>query len=71
MKGFRTSIAAAIGRVIAPLRPTPGTTEGAVLIGMLLLAVGLVLADLVPLAFIIPGAILVLLGSMPALRRTS
>jgi len=49
--------------------PEPGTTEGAVMLGLGLLAAGFVLAGLAPLALIIPGAVLVVIGALPVLRR--
>jgi len=61
------AIAAAIGRVVAPFRPEPGTTEGAVYFGLALIAVGFFLANRGDLAFIVPGAVIALLGSAPAI----
>lgn len=61
------AIAALAGRLVAPFRPEPGTTEGAVYGGMLLIAIGFAVADLWPLAFLVPGAILVLVGAVPVL----
>jgi hypothetical protein len=50
-----------IRRVAAALQPEPGTTEGAVMLGLALLGIGGGLAWL-PLAFLIPGALLVAIG---------
>jgi hypothetical protein len=58
-----------IRAVIDALTPTPGTTEGAVMAGLLLLVAGFVVAGLPQLALIIPGSVLVVLGGLPALRR--
>jgi hypothetical protein len=55
--------------VIGALAPTPGTTEGAVMLGLVLLAAGFAVAGMPQLALIIPGAVLVVLGGLPALRR--
>lgn len=60
-----------LAAVARPFVPEPGTTEGAVMLGLVLLAVGFVLADLAPLALLVPGAVLVILGSLPALRARS
>lgn len=60
-------VAGAVARLVRAFLPEPGTTEGAVLLGMLLLAAGFVAADLAPLALLVPGAILVILGSLPAI----
>lgn len=56
-----------LARLAAPFRPEPGTTEGAVLLGLVLLAGGFAVADLWPLALLVPGAVLVVLGSLPAI----
>jgi hypothetical protein len=68
-----TRAVAAVGslalRIAAPFMPEPGTTEGAVMLGLLLLAGGFVLAGLAPFALIVPGAVLVGIGALPVLRR--
>lgn len=64
-----TTLREAIAGLIAALAPEPGTTEGAVTLGLLLLAGGFVVAGVPHLALIIPGAVLVILGGLPALRR--
>lgn len=66
MRRAAAAVAAFLARLVAPFRPEPGTTEGAVFLGMALLAIGFLLAGLFPLAFLVPGAILVVLGSLPA-----
>jgi len=58
-----------IRAIIDALTPTPGTTEGAVMAGLVLLAAGCIVAGMPQLALIIPGAVLVILGGLPALRR--
>ena len=64
-----SAIRAATAGLLRAFLPEPGTTEGAVMLGLLLLAAGFVLADLAPLALIIPGAVLVGIGALPVLRR--
>lgn len=54
---------------IAPFRPTPGTTEGAVMLGLALLAAGFLAAGLVPFALGVPGGLLVVIGLGFSLRR--
>lgn len=56
-------------RLASAVAPEPGTTEGAVYAGMTLLAVGFLIAGLAPAAFLVPGAIMVTLGSLPVIRR--
>lgn len=70
MRRIRTVAAGVAGlvvRLVAPFLPAPGSTEGAVYTGMLLLAIGFAIAGWVPAVFLVPGAILVLLGSLPAI----
>ena len=61
--------------LLAPIRPEPGTTEGAVLFGLALIAGGFLAAQALgsiifaPLALLVPGAIVVLLGALPAFRK--
>ncbi|MES2210971.1 MAG: hypothetical protein V4515_12440 [Chloroflexota bacterium] len=63
-----------VSRILGPIRPEPGTTEGAVLFGLTLIAAGFLAAQMLgsiafaPLALLVPGAILVLLGALPAFR---
>lgn len=66
-----SAVRSAATAVVAPFVPEPGTTEGAVMLGMALLAAGFVIADLVPLALLVPGALLVAIGVIPVLRRPS
>lgn len=61
---------AVVGRVVGAFTPEPGTTEGAVMLGIALLAVGFVIGGYVPLAFIVPGALLVAIGVHPLIRRS-
>lgn len=71
MRRIRTvaaGVAGLVARLAAPILPTPGSTEGAVYTGMLLLAIGCALAGWWPAIFLVPGAILVLLGSLPAIN---
>ena len=63
------SAAAAIGGLLSAFRPAPGTTEGAVMLGLVLLSGGFLLADLAPLALIVPGVVILAIGTLPALRR--
>ena len=58
------------GRGWAVIRPEPGTTEGAVMIGLVLLAAAFIAAGLIPLALGVPGAVLVAVGLGFSLRRT-
>ena len=55
--------------VFSALMPAPGTTEGAVMLGLVLIAVGCALAGALPAALMIPGAVLVILGGLPSLWR--
>ena len=57
-----------LARLWAPFRPEPGTTEGAVMLGLVLLFVGFMVAAQPALAFIVPGGLLVTLGALPAIR---
>lgn len=59
----------ALAGAIAPFRPTPGTTEGAVMLGLALLAAGFLAAGLVPFALGVPGACLIAIGLGFSLRR--
>lgn len=70
MRAIRNVVAAAAGlvaRLVRPFLPAPDSTEGAVYAGMVLLAVGFAIAGWIPAVFLVPGAILVLLGSLPAI----
>ncbi len=58
-----------VAAIVRPFLPEPGTTEGAVMLGLLLVAGGFALAELMPLALIVPGAVLVVIGALPVLRR--
>lgn len=58
-----------VGRALVPFRPAPGTTEGAVMLGLVLIAAAFVVAGLLPLALGIPGACLVMIGLGFSLRR--
>ncbi len=78
MRPLRRALAVAgglIAGILAPIRPEPGTTEGAVLFGLALIAAGFLVAEALrslayaPLALLVPGATLVLLGALPALRK--
>jgi hypothetical protein len=73
MKTIRAMASGAVslaGRLARAFLPTPGTTEGAVYTGMVLLAAGFLVAGMAPLSLLIPGAILVILGSLPAIAAT-
>jgi hypothetical protein len=60
-----------VGRVVAPFIPEPETTEGAALLGLLLLAVGFAIwPGMLPGAFIVPGGLLVLVTLILPLRRS-
>jgi hypothetical protein len=63
------AIGETVDRITTPFRPEPGTTEGAVMLGLVMMAGGLLLAGLAPLALFLPGAILVAIGSVPVIRR--
>jgi hypothetical protein len=57
-----------VGRAVAPFRPAPGTTEGAVQLGLVMLALGLGMVW-IPAALIVPGSLLVAIGLGFTLRR--
>lgn len=60
-----------VARIVAPFIPEPETTEGAALLGLLLLAIGFAIwPGMLPGAFIVPGALLVLVTMILPLRRT-
>lgn len=59
-----------VRRLALALRPEPGTTEGAVMLGLALIAAGFLVAGLVPLALGVPGVLLVAVGLGFDLRRT-
>jgi hypothetical protein len=61
------AVAAAIARVVDPLRPEPGTTEASVYFGLVLIAGGFLAAGDVPKALGIPGVVITILGSAPAI----
>ena len=63
------AVAAVVGGLFDLIRGTEDTTEGAVNIGLILLAAAFVVADLFPLALGVPGALMVLLGSAPLLVK--
>jgi hypothetical protein len=58
-------IAELVGRIVSPFKPAEGTTEGAVMLGLLLLAGAFVVGGHIDWALGVPGALLVLLGSGP------
>ncbi len=58
-----------VHRLVLALRPEPGTTEGAVMLGLVLIAAGFLAAGLVPLALGVPGLLLVAIGLGFSLRR--
>jgi hypothetical protein len=60
-----TAVRDLVVAIIRPFVPEPGTTEGAVMLGLVLLAAGFLVADLAPLALIVPGTVLVLVGLAP------
>lgn len=47
-----------VSRVIAPFRPAPGTTEGAVSLGLVGLGIAFWTAGMVPLAIGVPSGLL-------------
>lgn len=61
------AIRAGLAAAIRPFTPEPGTTEGAVMLGLALVAAAFLAAGLPPLALGVPGAVLVLLGSAPTI----
>lgn len=69
LRAAAAAIAALSARVAAPFRPEPGTTEGAVMLGLALLAGGFAVAGLWPLALGVPGALLFAVGLGLDLRR--
>lgn len=69
MTTARRAIAAALAALWGAVRPEPGTTEGAVTVGLAMVSLGLLVAGLPALALIVPGTALAALGSLPAIRR--
>lgn len=69
IRALATALAALVVRAVAPFRPEPGTTEGAVMLGLALLASGFAVAGLWPLALGVPGALLFAVGLGLDLRR--
>lgn len=70
MTALRRSLSAVrdlVVAIVSPFVPEPGTTEGAVMLGLALVAAGFVVAGLVPLALIVPGSVLVVVGIAPVL----
>ena len=63
------TLAALAARIVAAITPAPGTTEGAVMVGLILVAAGCALAGQLPAALFIPGLVLVILGGLPSLWR--
>lgn len=62
------AVKAMLAALVNALRPEPGTTEGAVMLGLLLLGIGLALVW-VPLALIIPGLLILAIGLGFSLQR--
>jgi len=69
IRGAALSVRSSLAGLAAAFRPAPGTTEGVVMLGLLLLALGFLTAGLVPWALGVPGAVLTIVGLLPALRR--
>lgn len=69
MTRLAASISDAWSAICDAVRPEPDTTEGAVSLGLLLVAGGLLVAGLPALALIVPGALLIIIGVLPALTR--
>lgn len=67
MKRVLAMVAQLLARLVSPFRPEPGTTEGAVSLGLVMVFVAFAIADLWPLSFLVPGLTLVVLGSLPAI----
>ena len=55
--------------LIRAFRPAEGTTEGAVMLGLILLAGGWLIRGNPDLSLLVPGGLLVLIGTLPVLRR--
>lgn len=66
-----TRIRSLLARAAAPFIPAPGSTEGAVMLGLVLLAAGFAVAGHPALSLIVPGATLVAIGALPAFRGRS
>jgi hypothetical protein len=60
------AIARTTRAAVSPFLPEPGTTEGALYVGLAMIAGGCAIAELLPLALVVPGAVLVIHSSLPA-----
>ena len=72
MTGIRSTFAQAAtgaGRLLDALRPTPGTPEGALMLGLVLVAMGFFVADVPALALLVPGIVTVAVALGFSFRR--
>ncbi len=69
MTRLASRLAAAVSAAWGAVSPEPGTTEGAVMAGLVLIAAGLLVAGLPALALIVPGTLMFVVGVLPALPR--
>lgn len=67
IRAAATAIGRALGGIVAPLLPEPGTTEASVYFGLILIAAAFLAANDVPKALGVPGVVITLLGCAPAI----